>query len=229
MKIRYNAPVILTFSLACAAVYVVSQIVPGFGKLFVVPGNRMVFNFFSLDALRLVSYTLGHESWEHLIGNLSIILLAGPILEEKYGSIRIFVMMLITALATGIFNVLVLPWDSLGASGIAFMLILLISITNVRHGEIPLTLIAIVAIYVTAQVIEGVKQMTQPPPPGTAYINVWAHLLGGACGGLFGFLFAREKKTKIVNDLDDYQPPSTRGPSGGGSSTGGSTTRGTVL
>ncbi len=215
MKIRYNAPVILTFSLACTAIYVVSQIVPSFGNLFIVPGNRTVFNFLSLDAFRLVSYTLGHASWEHLIGNLSIILLVGPILEEKYGSIRMFLMMLVTALATGVFNVLVLPWDSLGASGVAFMLILLISITNVRQGEIPLTLVAIIAIYVTAQVIEGVKQMSQPNPT----VNVWAHLLGGVFGGLFGFLFAREKKKKLIDDTLTYQPPSNKGSSGGDSST----------
>ncbi|MBN2352566.1 MAG: rhomboid family intramembrane serine protease [Spirochaetales bacterium] len=205
MKIRYNAPVILTFSLACTAVYIVSQIVPGFNDFFSVPGNSPPFNFLSLEAVRLVSYTLGHGSWEHLIGNLSIILLAGPILEEKYGPVRMFAMILITALAAGVFNVLVLPWGSLGASGIAFMLILLISVTNVKQGEIPLTLVAIIAIYVSTQVIEGVKQMSQPQPA----INVWAHLLGGFCGGVFGFFFAREKKKKVINDMGDYRPPTT--------------------
>jgi rhomboid protease GluP len=189
MKIRYNAPVILTFSLACTIVFVISQIFTDLNMtVFSVPGNIVPFNFLSLESVRLVSYILGHVSWEHLIGNLSIILLAGPILEEKYGSVRMFVMILFTAVVTGLFNVFLLPADSLGASGIAFMLILLISVTNVRHGEIPLTLIAIMAIYVTAQIIEGLNP--------NSHINVWAHLIGGFCGGVFGFIFAREKKVK---------------------------------
>jgi membrane associated rhomboid family serine protease len=204
MKIRYNSPIILTFSIACAGIFIVSEIVPGFRNNFIVPGNTVAFNLFSLDSLRLLSYTLGHADWPHLIGNLSILLLAGPILEEKYGSIRMFVMMLFTALATGLFNVFLLPNPSLGASGIAFMFILLISITNVRQGEIPLTLIAVIAIYVTAQVVEGVKQMTQG-----GNVNVWAHLVGGFCGGLFGFIFAREKKKKIEDDTLTYQPPAS--------------------
>jgi membrane associated rhomboid family serine protease len=207
MKIRYNAPVILTFSLACTVVFVITQIVPSMLDLFKVPGAGTPFNFLSLDALRLVSYTLGHVDWGHLIGNLSILLLAGPILEEKYGSLRMLIMILFTALVTGIVNVLVLPWASLGASGIAFMLILLISITNVRAGEIPLTLIAVIAIYITAQVIEGVQQMAAQK----VTVNVWAHLIGGACGGVFGFIFAREKKKKIDDDTLTYQPPPATG------------------
>ena len=198
MKIRYNAPVILTFSLASTIIFIISQVVPGFGDLFVVPGTGMPFNFLSLESLKLVSYIFGHANWEHLIGNFSIILLAGPVLEEKYGSVRMFVMILFTAVVTGLFNVLLLPNPSLGASGIAFMLILLISVTNVRRGEIPLTLIAIIAIFVTKEVIQIFNPNNR--------INEAAHLLGGLCGGVFGFIFAREKKPKDKNP--DQGPPS---------------------
>ncbi|HEQ71888.1 MAG TPA: rhomboid family intramembrane serine protease [Spirochaetia bacterium] len=187
MKIRYNAPVILTFSLASLAIFIVSRVIPEetYYSLFTVPGNNMPFNFFSLSSLRLVSYVLGHASWEHLIGNLSFILLIGPVLEEKYGSGRILIMILLTALVTGVFNVLFLSGPSLGASGIVFMLVLLISFTNVKKGEIPLTLIAVIAVFVTKEVFN----MFQPNN-----INEEAHLVGGLCGGIFGFFFAREKK-----------------------------------
>ena len=208
MKIRYNAPVILTFSLVCTAVFVVSQILPKNDFLipfFSVPGNSPPFQFLSLHALNLVSYIFGHWDWPHLIGNLSIILLAGPILEEKYGSGRIFVMILFTAIVTGMVNVLFLPKGSLGASGIAFMLILLISVTNVKKGEIPLTLFAIVAIFVTKEIF----QMFDP----NNNVNELAHLIGGFCGGLFGFIFAREKKIKDKgqNKPDMYVPPAGPG------------------
>ena len=44
-------------------------------------------------------------------------------------------MMLITALVTGIMNVLFLPTGLQGASGIVFMFILLISVTNIKKGD----------------------------------------------------------------------------------------------
>jgi membrane associated rhomboid family serine protease len=206
MKIRYNAPVFLTFSLACTAVLVLSQIFPDLNRtLFSVPGNTTPFNFLSFDSIRLVTYIFGHAGWPHLIGNLSIILLAGPILEEKYGSGRMLVMILFTAIVTGMVNVLFLPTGSLGASGIAFMLILLISVTNVKQGEIPLTLFAIVAIFVTKEIF----QMFDP----NNNVNELAHLIGGFCGGLFGFIFAREKKIKDKgqNKPDMYVPPAGPG------------------
>jgi membrane associated rhomboid family serine protease len=196
MRIRYNAPIILTFSLACTGVFILSSILPGFQQYFIVPGNTYQFNFLSIDAFRLVSYIFGHASWEHLIGNLSFILLIGPVLEEKYGSTRILIMIIVTALVSGLFNVLVLPNPSLGASGIVFMLILLISVTNVRKGEIPLTLIAIIAIFVTKEVIN----MFDPKNN----INELAHLIGGLCGGIFAFIFMREKKQQEI----DSAPPS---------------------
>ena len=208
MKIRYNAPVILTFSLVSTVVFIISQIIPEQDFLrpfFTVPGNSPPFQFLSLRSLNLVSYVLGHGNWPHLIGNLSIILLAGPILEEKYGSARMLIMIFFTALVTGIVNVLFLSASSLGASGIAFMLILLISVTNVKKGEIPLTLIAIIAIFVTKEIFQMFDTQNN--------INELAHLIGGFCGGLFGFIFAREKKPKDKgpDKPDMYVPPSTPG------------------
>jgi membrane associated rhomboid family serine protease len=67
----------------------------------------------------------------------------------------------------------------LGASGIAFMMILLISFTNIRSGEIPITFILIILIYVVQQVISAFKPDN---------ISEMAHLIGGVFGSLFGFV-----------------------------------------
>lgn len=199
LKIRYNAPVILTFSLVCTAIMIIWQILGGEGNpamvdtvgdqfmygIFTVPGSGMGFNFFSLNIYKLFSHVLGHGNWLHLIGNLSFILLIGPILEEKYGSGRLLLMIVITALVSGIINVLFSANPSLGASGVVFMLILLISITNVKAGEIPLTFFAVMAIYLTKEIIG----MFEPNN-----INEVAHIIGGICGGIFGFIFAPKDK-----------------------------------
>ena len=182
LRIRYNSPVILTFALLSALVLLVDQL----------SGGAVIRTWFTLqpffDAhsllswLRLVTYVMGHVSWAHLIGNFSFILLIGPVLEEKYGSLPILLMMLVTALATAVLNLLLVHAGLLGASGIVFMLILLSSFTNIRKGEIPITFILIVALYL-------VRELVNAFTPDT--VSQLAHIAGGLIGGLFGFLFSR--------------------------------------
>lgn len=132
-----------------------------------------------VDYLRLVSHAIGHSSWSHLMGNFAIILLLGPILEEKYGSLNMLIMMLITALVTGLLNVLFLSTGLLGASGIVFMMILLVSFTNIRQGDIPLTFILVVVLYLTQEFANALRDDS---------VSQFAHITGGAIGSLFGFL-----------------------------------------
>jgi len=186
MRIRYNAPITLSFALIATLVLAIDQLT-GAGLipwLCVVPG-RDSFSFSSgLDYVRIFTHIIGHISWEHLIGNFAIILLIGPILEEKYGSVSILIMVLLTALVTGLLNALIFPSALLGASGVAFMMILLVSFTNIRNGEIPLTFILIVVLYLAKELIVSFQQ---------DQISQFAHIAGGLCGSMFGFLRPRKR------------------------------------
>jgi membrane associated rhomboid family serine protease len=137
MKIRYNAPVILTFSLICVTVLIISDAIGGsLIKAFFVCFPKMSFAE-PLTYVRIFSHAIGHGSWAHLISNFTFILLVGPVLEEKYGSKRLLVMIAIAAGITGILNTLLFSTGLLGASGIVFMFIILGSFTNIKAGEIP--------------------------------------------------------------------------------------------
>ena len=180
-KIRYNAPVILTFSLLAIAIRLVSVFIPDFTRQFFVTGPTMsLVN--PLDYVRLASHALGHASWGHLFGNLTYILLLGPLLEEKYGSQDILLMMVTTAVATGLINVLFFPTGLLGASSIVFMLIILASIVNVGRGAIPLTFLLVTCIFLGSEIL-GVFREDD--------ISQMAHIVGGALGAAFGFFWTR--------------------------------------
>jgi membrane associated rhomboid family serine protease len=131
-----------------------------------------------LSVLSLFTHVLGHASLEHLIGNLTFILLVGPIIEEKYGDMRTLFMMLVTAFVTGILNMLFFQTGLLGASGIVFMLILLVSFTNSKTGEIPITFILVAILFVGKEIIQILDQ---------DQISQFAHIMGGICGSIFGF------------------------------------------
>jgi membrane associated rhomboid family serine protease len=180
MRVKYNAPTVLTLTFISTAVLILS--VTLFHSLtetwFAVPGR----GGFSPASLRswvtLFTHILGHANWTHLVSNFSIILLIGPMLEENYGSLSLLFMIALTALVTGVLNVLFFPFALLGASGVVFMMILLASFTNFNKGEIPLTFLLILALYLGRELFNSFS---------TNNISEFAHIVGGFCGSLFGF------------------------------------------
>ena len=189
LHIRYNSPVILTFALLCAVVLLIDQITGGtfIRTFFLLQPDFNAGSF--LSWLRLVTYVIGHQSWTHLISNFSFILLIGPVLEEKYGSLPLLAMMVVTALATAVLNLLVVRTGLYGASGIVFMLVLLSSFTNIRQGEIPITFILIVALYLVREFVNALNPNT---------VSQLAHIAGGLIGGAFGFLFSKPPAAPAV-------------------------------
>ena len=145
-------------------------------------GSEYAFNWKNpLDYLRLFSHVLGHKTWAHLLGNLSFILLLGPLLEERYGSTMLMLMMATTAMVTGVLNAAFIPRGMLGASGVAFMMILLSSFTAISKNQIPLTFIFVLVLFLGQEIMTSF---------GNKDIAVLAHVAGGLCGSLFGFLNA---------------------------------------
>ena len=189
LKITYNAPVVLTFALLALVV------------TFLPMSVRVHYFAAHPDFVEWSSYTglfthmLGHANWEHYLGNFMLILLLGPILEERHGSMKLIAMMLLTALVTGLANVMLSSSPLMGASGIVFMMILLASTANIKAGELPLTFIAVAIIYLGGEIYRAVANTDQ--------VSHMAHLIGGAAGGLFGFLGAKRKRVDphAVKDL----------------------------
>lgn len=180
MKLKYNAPVSLTFALICAAVLVIDQsLVPGLISSLFTAESSLTFKFDNYPSyIRLMTHVFGHDSWAHLLGNLTLILLLGPILEEKYGQRLMLIMMAITALVCGLVNVVFFNTELLGASGIVFMMIVLVSFVNIKPGEIPMTLFLVIGLYLLKEILAVFEEDD---------ISQISHILGGVCGCVFGF------------------------------------------
>jgi membrane associated rhomboid family serine protease len=181
MKLRYNAPATLSFTLLAAIVLSLGMtVLPGINQSWFSTPAPFHANAVS-DYVKLFSHILGHANVEHFISNFTFILLLGPILELTYGSWTLVIMMLVTALVTGLINVLVFPSTILmGASGIVFMMILLASFTNFQKGEVPITFILVMVLFLGREVWNAIAQKDN--------ISQFAHILGGLTGSFFGFL-----------------------------------------
>lgn len=187
-RLRYNSPVILTFSLLCLLVLFIPALHPvnptgQFGHWFVV--DKQFSNF--AEYITYFTYIFGHANAEHLMGNLTFILLLGPIVEEKYGGGSLMWMILVTAVATALAHNFIVPGNValLGASGIVFMLIILVSFTNVHRGQIPVTFILVAILFIGKELLAMQEQDN---------ISQLAHIIGGVCGGIFGFTIGKPRK-----------------------------------
>lgn len=190
-RIHYNSPVILSLTFLSLLVLILGILTENYTNilLFSVYRGSLTNIFFYF---RLFGHVLGHANWEHYINNFLLILVLGPMLEEKYGSKKIIIMITITAFVTGILNITLSENRLLGASGIVFMLILLSSFVNVQKGKIPVTLILVVIIYIGREfMVAGRELMIDQSARDN--ISQVAHLAGGICGGVFGFAFFKQK------------------------------------
>lgn len=180
--IQYNSVVILTLFFICLGVMILDTITKGktTNAFFSTTTNDNLLNPFTY--VKWFTYALGHLNWEHFIHNFLYILLIGPLVEEKYGSMNLVYMMLITAGVGGLFNRLFCKNKrALGASGLGFMLIVLSSFVNIQTGKIPLTVVLIIIFYLVKEVIHGLTKKDN--------ISHGGHLLGGLCGLIFGIYF----------------------------------------
>ncbi len=186
-RISYNSPVILTFTFVSLAALILNYITGGLtNTLFFCVYRDSLLN--PLFYLRLFTHVIGHADISHFAGNFTLILVIGPILEEKYGSKRLLILMAGTAFITGVINVIFFSTGLLGASGIVFMMIILASFTNTGSGKIPLTFILVAVVYLGGEIADMIFASDN--------ISQLAHVVGGVCGGFSGRLLSAGKGGK---------------------------------
>ena len=184
-KLQYNSPVILTFFLLSLGALVLDWITGGWTTLhaFCVYRSSLADPLFYV---RLFGHVLGHADFDHFLGNMLLLLVIGPPLEEKYGSRTLLAGILLTAGVSGILQCLFFPGTALlGASGIVFMLIMLASLAGMKDGRIPLTLILAAVLYLGQEVYAMVAL-------GDNVAN-FMHLVGGVTGTVFGVALAKRR------------------------------------
>ena len=189
LRITFNAPVVLSLVAISFLATLLNYITDG-------ASGRMLFMTYHSSLLspltwvRAITHIFGHADWSHLIGNMSYLLLLGPMLEEKYKSSTLAIVGVLTALATSLVNYIFFPYIALcGASGVVFAFILLSSFTSFKDGEIPLTFILVALFFLGQQVYEGITVQDN--------ISNTAHIVGGIVGGITGYVLNKSGKNEM--------------------------------
>jgi rhomboid protease GluP len=173
-RIDFNAPVTVCYALVAVA----ATILPVQGKLAIHGPIRPLDGGFLLS---LLTWTLAHGGMTHLLSNFVVILLAGPLLEDRFGSLRMLAVLVTASVLVGLAHHCILdPRGALiGASGTVFCLIMLTATLAGRSGTIPLTMLLVAALYLGREVAglfanDGISRT--------------AHILGGALGAMLGLV-----------------------------------------
>lgn len=190
LRISFNAPIVLSFSLICFVVTLLGIITKGRStEAFFMTYRASLKNI--ITYMRFFTHIFGHANWYHFMGNASMILLLGPMLEEKHGSTKMAEIIAITALVTGLVNYMLFPNVALcGASGVVFAFILLTSFTDFKEGEIPITFILVAIIYLGQQVNDAMTIRDNT--------SNMAHIVGGAVGAIWGYTLNKKSKYRNI-------------------------------
>jgi len=181
-----NAPVIIGMAALSLLVLIVDNLL---GGLMIRQFGAFRTSFIDpMQYVRLFTHVLVHADLAHYASNFMMMLAIGPMIEEKYSSKRLGLMIALTALITGLTKVVVLPGTAvIGASGIVFMMILLASFTNIKQGKLPITVVLVAVLFIGNEVTAGLFAASN--------ISRLSHIVGGLCGACFGFAFYAEKNS----------------------------------
>ena len=186
-KIKYNSPVTLTFAILSLFSLILGGVTGDVSTRRIFCVYRAPFSDI-LTYMRFFLHVLGHSNYSHYISNMLLLLIIGPQLEERFSSSSLLWAILTTAFVSGLIQFLFFPSTALlGASGIVFMMIIMSTFIIYKKGTLPLTMILVFILYIGGEIVKGISSNDN--------ISQLSHIIGGVCGGIFGFIMVTRKKT----------------------------------
>ena len=174
-RIRLGAPLTLLVAAGC----VLGTYLPGASHFGISGGlGSLVLPW---TWLRLITWPFVHADTTHLLGNMMFFLLLSPNLEKKQGWPEYIFCLLATALVIGIGHLAFGHSNTMliGASGWVFMMILLSTFVGNEPGTISIPTLIVGGLYAWQEVRAALTPNQ---------VSQYAHLLGGACGLIYGML-----------------------------------------
>lgn len=202
LKVVFDSPVVLVFSFVSAAIFAADLIfkLNISEKVFECHGAKSVpaFDFKSaMDYARLVIYPFCSVNATSFFFNIAFVLLLGPVLEERYGSLMLALMIFITSLVGGVITACVSTFGISGCGGIVFMMIILSVLSVFIKKQLPVSWIFIFILYLAFSLAVGKKNSSF-----VSFMNenipVFIQLASGICGSLFGFFVCPKKRSSQV-------------------------------
>ena len=195
IKVAYDAPVTLSFVIICAIIFLLNVLLAksgkagGLEKIFASPTSQAgVLPFIPsapVSYVRLFFYIFGAGDPSVMFTNLILIMLLGPAMEERYGSVIIGIMIFVAALFSGVLNACFSESSLVGSLPLVSMMIFLNAFMSFSKKKFPLSFAAVMVLFVLLQVFTG-----------AGAVRIIICIAGGLCGSLFAFLTSPKMKAE---------------------------------
>ena len=218
LKFSYDAPVTLSFVIVCVFFFLLNTFViknGALGKILASPTTQAGALPFivkqPLSYLRLLLYIFGSGEEVIYLTNFMIILMMGPAMEERYGSVIIGIMIFVSALFAGVLNACFCADSLVGAVPVVCMMIFLNAFMSFSKKTVPATFLAVIVFFGFFSINSGMSA-----------IRLIICIAGGLCGSLFAFLtspkvkaakkessgglLSRAEKVAYAEELDKQSP-----------------------
>ena len=203
IKVAYDAPVTLSFVIVCTIIFLLNLLLAKSGKaeglqsLLASPTNQGgVLPFIPsspVSYLRLLFYIFGAGgkavSASVMFTNLILIMLLGPAMEERYGSVIIGIMIFVSALFSGVLNACFCETSLVGAVPLVSMMIFLNAFMSFSKKKFPLSFGVVMVLFIVLQSVSGLGA-----------VKIIICIAGGLCGSLFAFLTSPKMKAEKKNN-----------------------------
>ncbi|MBO4404034.1 MAG: rhomboid family intramembrane serine protease [Treponema sp.] len=211
IRFTFDSPVTLAFTFLCALVFLLDTFV--FKDKIILSyftcrasstgAGVPAFDFASpLDYARLILHVFGSASWLPFFLNTGLILVFGPVLEERYGSVILTVMMTTSCVVSGVLTACMGPCAVTGQEALVYMMIFLSLITAFTKKIFPLSSIFIFLLFTGYEFFvhfESSHEIINAVP-------VCIDLIAGVVGSLFGYLVSPKKRAAKNSQPKEKEP-----------------------
>lgn len=213
-RVTYDAPITLSFIFITAIIFILDQFALKGSlseKILICSGrtNGYSFDYTSpLSYVRIFAHVFHANNWINMLSNATFLLLLGPVLEERYGSIAIALTLFLSSLISGVLATFS-PIPVSGPSAIIFLFILLSTITSFEKRNLSLSSILLFILYSAFVLSQGYGNNLSLFTGNKiiiffkANIPSFMSLIAGILGSIAGFLTApkatksaKQKKTE---------------------------------
>lgn len=213
-RVTYDAPVTLSFIFVTAIIFLLDQFVFKGNisrKALICMGTSRgnIFNYTDpLSYVRIFAHVFHANTWINMISNATFLLLLGPVLEERYGSLVIGLTIFLSTLVSGVLATFS-PTPVSGPAGIIFLFILLSTISSFEKRNLSLSSILLFILYSAFVFTQGYERNIATIPGNKIIIFFKANipsfmaLISGITGSIAGFLTApKAQKTAKSNKTE---------------------------
>ena len=208
LKFSYDAPVTLSFVIISALLFLLSNYIIKNGALAGIlasptsqAGSLPFIVKAPLSYLRLFLYVFGSDEVTNYITDILIILMLGPAMEERYGSVIIGIMLFVSALFSGVLNASFCAESLIGPVPLVCMMTFLTAFMSFSNKTVPITFIATIIAFGYLAINSGMGAL-----------RFIICIAGGLCGSLFAFLTSpKVKAAKKKDDDNGFAAPKRKG------------------